>query len=722
MRLSFTPKHQKLVNQCYPTGRTPDKKPKSSETSYLLYYVNSRRTKLEKVSTYLMKKSAADLNHRRIGNVSVTLELMNKIVVHCKENLNVFVKDFLQIMTKVLSNNNVNNDVTVVEKVEETFGSMCHYLDGALCSGDAEFIHLYQVFVNLYFQLVTDRLHNDDLLLKGTIDISQMANLASNPQINHLVSKSVTLALEKFQERHPRYQGQSLGGDEQPMSKRLTRTYTRTQGLDDAHQEGDFSIAALQSYFNTTETDKLTLSIHCLLTRLLETPNKELLQFICNGIPVQLRYIVILILIRGLNENNDHALVTLKLVSSLLVSEVSIVGLSVLDIMRKLLNIQLSNNTSTSLAKQCSATITDLNQKIYYKDQTYDMFSEILLRLKDENDEKHKAVLVGDLHSLILSTYEPSINLDLFLELAPYMDEYDSLFEIVDDSISGSFSMAKLFKFIGTLSTEEEQVLLMSKTFSKFKGFALLSGLNYYQEIVNGPPPGYYIYHTEAAKFLDLEDYKSQTQFKKENKLLFSREDLINYYSDSGSNKYSEKGAKILMSHVNHFSTTDLVSDTPEHSTSELPTIIAPPVPNSPRKNFSQMLNETHSLRSMRYTSPKVKDLKNVIDRKSSTIPKRNNTLRGSQSVKSKITNITFLLSELSHGSEEGKVRDPDEEEIVGMEKFDLARSHSTKLNFMNNSNSKRLSIPLVVRDEEDFKDASEDVEVPSTRGKLFST
>lgn len=94
MRMMFTPKHQKLVNQCYPTGRTTDKKPKSSETSYLLYYVNSRRSKLEKVSTYLIKRSTSDLNHRRIGNIAVTLDLMNKIVLHCKENLNVFVKDF----------------------------------------------------------------------------------------------------------------------------------------------------------------------------------------------------------------------------------------------------------------------------------------------------------------------------------------------------------------------------------------------------------------------------------------------------------------------------------------------------------------------------------------------------------------------------------------------------------------------------------------------------
>lgn len=150
MRMMFTPKHQKLVNQCYPTGRTTDKKPKSSETSYLLYYVNSRRSKLEKVSTYLIKRSTSDLNHRRIGNMAVTLDLMNKIVLHCKENLNVFVKDFLYIMNKVLSNNNFNNDVSVVELIELAFSSICQNLDDVLCNGDMEFVQLYQNFVDLF--------------------------------------------------------------------------------------------------------------------------------------------------------------------------------------------------------------------------------------------------------------------------------------------------------------------------------------------------------------------------------------------------------------------------------------------------------------------------------------------------------------------------------------------------------------------------------------------
>ena len=108
--------------------------------------------------------------------------------------------------------------------------------------------------------------------------------------------------------------------------------------------------------------------LHCLQN----TPNKELLEFICNGIPVQLRYIVILLLVRQLSDKdkNVNPIVSLKLMSSLLVSDVSIVGLSVLDIMRKLLNFQLKNASDKEVVAQACITMTDLNHKTYYAEQT----------------------------------------------------------------------------------------------------------------------------------------------------------------------------------------------------------------------------------------------------------------------------------------------------------------------------------------------------------------
>ncbi len=65
------PKHQVLVLKCYPrtTKGAVDVRPNSSELSYLLFYAQSRRTKIQKVGGFLEKKTASDVYRQRIGCV-----------------------------------------------------------------------------------------------------------------------------------------------------------------------------------------------------------------------------------------------------------------------------------------------------------------------------------------------------------------------------------------------------------------------------------------------------------------------------------------------------------------------------------------------------------------------------------------------------------------------------------------------------------------------------
>lgn len=65
------PKHQVLVLKCYPrtTKGAVDVKPNSSELSYLLFYATSRRSKIQKVGSFLEKKTASDVWRLRIGCV-----------------------------------------------------------------------------------------------------------------------------------------------------------------------------------------------------------------------------------------------------------------------------------------------------------------------------------------------------------------------------------------------------------------------------------------------------------------------------------------------------------------------------------------------------------------------------------------------------------------------------------------------------------------------------
>ncbi|GAV55084.1 hypothetical protein ZYGR_0AS04070 [Zygosaccharomyces rouxii] len=735
----FSPKHQKLVNQCYPSGRTPDKKPKSSETSYLLYYVNSRRSKLEKVSTYLVKRTNIDLSHRRVGNVGVTLDIMHDIVEHCKENLNVFVKDFLNIMIKILTNNNFNNDVSIIELAEHTFASVCRNVDGAMSGGDAEFIKLYSSFEKLYFDVARDILDNDDLLLKGCIDISYTTDLASNPQINHFIPRSVTYALEKFIERYPRYSALDLGTPtDQNITKSLSKVQTRTAGLDDIYNaNADLSVKTLQAYFTTTETNKLTLAIRALLDFLQRSPNKDLLQFICNGIPVQLRYIVVVLLIRHLTDSGNKAdpIISLRLISSLLGSDVSIVGLSIMDMMRKILKFQLDNVADAKVVDQCRKTIADLNNKIYYRGQIADMLFELELKLQSTNNESERAILISDVDELLTHMSTPCVGLELFLNLAPFMDSNGKLklFDAVDDRFSGGNLLLQLFEMINGMSNSEDQKILMHLVFQKYKNLALLSGLNYFTENVTEPTRAYYLYHGEAATFLKMNNYGAQVDLRNGNQTLFNRDELLGFYSDERINKYSKKGTQILVSNPHNLSTSDLFSDHYPQRTNTFSemngnrdsTIGTFSGNNSTRASITRSLNgngpaDLHSWRGLKSSAPRVNDLKRAISSPRKTIAARSNTMRGSQSVKSKVTNITFLLNELRNNDDgnTSHIMEPDEDQPLVLDKNDIARSSSMR-------STPPLAHPdysetnLSNTEQDKFQDAQEEVNLTNQTDKL---
>ena len=71
VRQKCRPKHQVLVLKCYPKFQknVQEVKPNSSELSYLLYYASTRRSKLQKVGSFLEKKTASDVWRLKLGYV-----------------------------------------------------------------------------------------------------------------------------------------------------------------------------------------------------------------------------------------------------------------------------------------------------------------------------------------------------------------------------------------------------------------------------------------------------------------------------------------------------------------------------------------------------------------------------------------------------------------------------------------------------------------------------
>ncbi|KAL6944894.1 hypothetical protein ACO0QE_002336 [Hanseniaspora vineae] len=840
LRNLFSTKHQRLVNQCYPTGKTTEKRAKSSETSYLIYYVNSRRTKLDKVSVYLLKRSMKDIHGRRIGNIAVTLELMGKIIVSCKENLSIFLSNFLKILLTIEDNKSINGDSSVVQGLIQVLENLCSIIDVNLITPNQ--LTSFEKFVALYFSTICGRSSKDspqasnynEYILKGCIAITGIKGIKFISSLREQLSHGAYQSLKLFQQIHPHYLTPDLTtqiSEDDALNKRLTLTRSITHrqlGLDDYADEKtqDLSIISLKKYFNTLETDILPISIRALIKVLLETPNKELFEFVVNGIPVQTRYIAIIIIVNAIvhTASSKDAVVLLKLISSLVYTEVSIVGLSVVDTIKNLLNFQLAKIEDKEIVAQCTVTIGDLNTRTFYKDQTFDVIQEFLRRLhsnesssldqsnsvsSEEKQQKVKTVLIEDLNcllSLVKAQNTECISFELFINLLdetyPEMENLQNVFRMIQSSSVNTNSMLKFYQTLANVSKrnslgESNAVIktLFFQSFQRFGSVALLAGLVFYQQPENcKSSTQYYQYHLQASKFLGLKDYEQQVIGHQKHLSVFTNDSLLNFYIDEGANKYSAKGQQILKTIPSAAgntsirtvtrSTTDveaqkngLHSKAPSYkalvegqinSEDKTEADIVDSLMNTTLSNMLKMTplsspslhpigspkqralsNDVHldskSLHSLSYKKPSVSQLRNYVkpSKKDPSLPHATSLAnRASQSVKSKVTNITFLLSELNDQSSEIPIRDPDEEEVVGLENYGkssaltkLKRSSLKRMSNLSNfgsikSNSPSVNLHTVADkhpaqiDEEfpdAFVDASNDISFDDTnRGKLF--
>jgi len=99
--MSFGPKHQRKVNECYPM-RAGEEGAVPGKINVLTYYINARPEKLLKVSAYLEKKVRKDVQRERSGYNKVTLEIVEGIMSGCGEYFGSFALTALTLI-EVLS-------------------------------------------------------------------------------------------------------------------------------------------------------------------------------------------------------------------------------------------------------------------------------------------------------------------------------------------------------------------------------------------------------------------------------------------------------------------------------------------------------------------------------------------------------------------------------------------------------------------------------------------
>ncbi|KAA8916481.1 hypothetical protein TRICI_001344 [Trichomonascus ciferrii] len=396
-------KHQKLILQCYPAGRGVDKRPNASELSYLLYYVSTRRAKLSKVGAFLERNARTDVYRARSGNVEVTLDIVKALIERCYEDLNLFAWHVVGILGTVLT----SDDLALCQKTCEVFTVFCKRHDGALFTGDPDYVKSFHELVNRYIEISANAKGPNELQWRflGIHAAKSVAGSAavSVPTGHVLSSKLGPLVLSVLTHDDAELLNLRNKVDEQVTTEATTSAATD----DNDHKEEDVrkkmqltAMEALKHFFDATASVQLRHSTKVVVKYILDNGyssrwSTTLIQIVAKWTPVQIRFVVLLSLV-DVFVNQQVGVVQTQLeltglISSLLSSSVNMVGLSVMDVLRVLVNHQHKmirhqidikdvKEPLDPLIESITNCIASITTHIYYADQISDMVSDILTR------------------------------------------------------------------------------------------------------------------------------------------------------------------------------------------------------------------------------------------------------------------------------------------------------------------------------------------------------
>ncbi|AOW26570.1 protein EFR3 [Candida albicans P37037] len=417
----FQHKHQKLILQCYPAGKAVDKKPNSSELSYLLYYASTRRVKLEKVINFLKDKTHHDVGRNRTGNLQVTLAIIQELIKKCSENLNVFAFQVCYILQSIAN----TKDLALCKNVVKTFGVLCENLDGGLFTGDKEFI---KIFTEVFQTLVSFGKDRSGVTQYDWQMISLMAinDISSCLSYNAAVGKkfialSIPVLLQFIIANNPQssiLQRLKSNLHVEDDGKRLSRAHSQkshskiAQQIDDDFTNDSLTLtditekafSSMKSFFNTNAASQISEVTRAVVQHnILNGTDLEwgvsFLELCITWIPVQLRFVSLSTLLATLGriniEGNTKSNYNMQFqyaryLLGLLSSRVNMIGLSVSDIIQQLLSLQadlilkasdLDKSEISILTDIYSDCICSLTTHIYYFDQVPDSIQEILIKI-----------------------------------------------------------------------------------------------------------------------------------------------------------------------------------------------------------------------------------------------------------------------------------------------------------------------------------------------------
>ena len=390
--------------------------------------------------TFIQQKAKSDVSRTRAGNLQVTLSIISALIEKCSDNLNVFANVLCNILSSILT----INDVALAKSVVRTYGVLCSKLDGELFSGDKLFL---DAFTELSKSLINKTKTSKADSSPNSLDWKIISVLACGHVSNcigyngklavYFTSVCIPLCVSTIEVRNTAEQLK----DKLPNHESLVPTASTanklkrysTVGADDSapiHTKGaviasinaklidelesnnitdedleEVAFVALKSFFDTTLISQISESTKVVVQHC-NSPKEHawisvLLELCINWVPVQLRFVLLSTLLNkltavldkadALNPNYKVQMQFANYILGLMSSEVNMIGLSVSDVIQHLLSLQtnvvlkqhlfLDEKQTLSLLKIYAECICSLSTHVYYFDQVPDSIQEILIKL-----------------------------------------------------------------------------------------------------------------------------------------------------------------------------------------------------------------------------------------------------------------------------------------------------------------------------------------------------
>ncbi|TID29685.1 hypothetical protein CANINC_001805 [Pichia inconspicua] len=378
----FRPKHQKLILQCYPSPKLSiaETKPNQAELSYLIFYASSRRTKLEKVGNFLLKKTRSDISHKRVGHLKVTLYILHELIVKCSEDLGFITPYVITIITDIID----LKDLSTSQLANEVFITYCEYLQPIqrqVLSSDIsllkKFLGLIQKFLNCATFNSTEWLTislSTALAFADRIDASypHLGNVNLNKTAIHIIMDTLShnaadLSLVKLTTATSAHTDEKFGSDIEDLAMRSLRSFFDTT----SKRQVDESTKNVISYLAKKRDYRWASNI---LIISIKSTHIEMRHRVMIQVSIEMEKLV-----------KQHAIETLvfliKVASNVLSSHViHFVGLPVLEILNKVIIFQkemVEYNETSILKDAYFELVRNLANRVYYNNQINDMLKTI---------------------------------------------------------------------------------------------------------------------------------------------------------------------------------------------------------------------------------------------------------------------------------------------------------------------------------------------------------